>query len=374
MLHRKAFTIIELLVVIAIIGVLTAILLPAVLAARGMVRRIQCASNLRQIGIAMHAYHDVKGGYPVNITSAWKSEGRCLSGYYSWLAQLLPFVEQAQLATDIDFHVAMADTCNDPFSATISQGHPNARAAATRISVFLCPAEVNAGESSAMGSAMPAPDSYAGNAGWPSTATGFDGERPMPGKHNGLISLALGDPLAELKVPWHLHRAVRARDVTDGLSNTAAAAERIVVQGSNLDELLAFLIREPRVRSFHLLGRSLAQPGPTSGARTLGQMVASSRLNPHDNPVYSVYQGRSWISGWPLTSPTYMHVFTPNTLSMHLHGGELTGDNLVTPSSYHEGGVNVLMADGSVRFVHDEIDQHVWWAMGSRNDGRYEPR
>jgi len=372
MYHRRGFTIVELLVVIAIIGILIAILLPAVQAVRATARQMQCANNLRQIGVAMHAYHDALGGYPLNMTSGWESGGECLSGYYSWLAQLLPFLEQNPLAETIDFNVSMADGCDDPFAALISEDHPNAKAAATVIPTYLCPSEVyNLESGTVVGSANPAPDSYAANAGWPSTATGYEGERPMPGKYNGFITMALADPWAARQVPWHGYRAVRSADITDGLSQTAAVAERIVVQGTTLTEVTAFMRRDPRAQSFHMPGFSLNAPGSVSGARTLPQMIAASLLNPHGNPRYSLYQGRAWISGWPLTAPTYMHVFKPNTFNMHLQGGELTGDNLISPSSYHDGGVNVLMGDGSVSFVSEAVEHEVWWTIGSRNDGRF---
>jgi prepilin-type processing-associated H-X9-DG protein len=64
-----------------------------------------------------------------------------------------------------------------------------------------------------------------------------------------------------------------------------------------------------------------------------------------------------------------MHVYTPNMHNCHYHGGEGTGDNIITPSSQHRGGVNVVMADGRVTFIVDGIDRSVWWKLGSRNDG-----
>jgi prepilin-type processing-associated H-X9-DG protein len=206
-----------------------------------------------------------------------------------------------------------------------------------------------------MGSANPGPSNYAANAGWPSYATGFHGERTYPGKYNGLITLANADPTVH--VDWHPHRGIRAKDVTDGLSHTAAVAERLIQRGNSIAEIEA---SDRRVQSFHL----------SETPRTLDQMVTASLVNPHTDVIFSAYQGRAWISGWTVTGPTYMHVFTPNTLNMHFDGGETTGDNLVTPSSNHNDGVNVLMADGHVRFVLDDINLHTWWTMGSRNDGR----
>jgi len=322
---------------------------------------MQCSSNLRQMGIAMAGYHDALGGFPLTMTSGGGPDGQggSLTGQFSWMAMILPFIEQQSLYDQINFNITMADNPNSAFDGQISADHPNAAAASTLIPVYLCPADGFDDTSVlVMGSADPAPDNYAANAGWPSVATGFAGERAYPGKYNGLITLANMEP--GKRIDWHPNRAIKMRDVTDGLSNTAAVAERLIFRGQTLEEITEFLDKDPRLRSFHLI------PGP----RTLPEILYESTLNPHDHKQYAAYQGRSWISGWTLTAPTYMHVFTPNTINMHLGPSALlTGDNLVTPSSNHPGGVNVLMGDGHVVFVTDEIDQQTWWALGSRNDG-----
>lgn len=358
---RRAMTLIELLVVTAIIGILIALLLPAVQSAREAARRIQCSNNLRQMGLAIANYHDALGAYPLVMTTSGgpNGEGGCTTGYYSWMAQILPFMEQQAVYELIDFNVNMADVCGNPEDGTISSDHPNAVAAATRIPTFLCPSDAEPEMNSAfMGSADPAPDNYAANAGWPSYATGLNGEREIPGEYNGMMSIAKmapGDP-----VPWHPHRAIRQRDVTDGLSNTAAVAERLIMRARSRDEI-AFA--DPRLRSYHM----------TDSARTLPQMFDEMN-DPHSHGSsnkFEAYIGRAWISGWVLTAPTYMHVFTPNTLNMYFSGGETTGDNLITPSSNHPGGVNLLMGDSRVVFIQDTIDREVWWLLGSRNDGLF---
>ena len=221
-----AFTLVELLVVIAIIGVLIGLLLPAVQAAREAARRLQCTNNLKQLGLALHNYHDVHRCFPLNMSGGGRPAGSsCTSGFYSWLTYVLPQIEQANVFNQIDFTLEMSDSgsCHNVFEATISQRHPNALAAQTVVPVFLCPSDGTGprGNAVVMGSSDPVGDNYAGNAGWPSWSRGLSGERNAPNAtHNGLIALATPATV----VPWHPRQGIRMADVTDGLSNTAAIA------------------------------------------------------------------------------------------------------------------------------------------------------
>lgn len=348
---RPAFTLVELLVVIAIIGILVALLLPAIQAAREAARRTQCKNHLKQIGIALLNYHGAMGYFPVSQTgSGPATSGGCGPGYYSWQARLLPFLEEGPLYDSIDFETNMSDACGS--GVPISDSHPNAVAAATTISTLLCPSDEGSVDNAPlMGSANPASDNYAANAGWPSRATGYAGERPTPGKYNGFIGLE--NPAAP--VEWHPRGPIRIKDVTDGTSHTAAVAERLIQAGTTLDEIKN--ARE-ELKSYHI----------TSSDRSLPLMVESCNAsNTHSDPLAAAYIGRAWISGWAPAAPTYMHLKTPNTHNCHFEILDNNGDVAFTPSSNHPGGVNVLMVDGHVEFVSDEIEPAAWWALGSRN-------
>ena len=350
--RRPGFTLVELLVVIAIISLLIALLLPAVQAAREAARRTLCANNLKQIGLAVLNHHDSAGHFAITQTASGSSDGSggCGAGFYSWHVRILPFLEQQPLHDAIDFSINMSDGCSS--GAPISNTHPNAIAAATRISTFLCSSDSDTGNNEeVMGTANPGSDNYAANAGWPSLATGYDGERATPGKYNGLISIE--NP--KKHIVWHPRAGIRIRDVRDGLSNTAAVAERLIQTGVTQSQILN---SEDTTKSYHL----------TAVPRTLTMMVQrcdSSRT--HADVAMSAYLGRAWISGWTRTGPTYMHLKPPNTNNCHFTLNDDSGDVVITPSSHHPGGVNLVMADGHVRFIQDSIDLQIWWAMGTRN-------
>ncbi len=149
---------------------------------------------MRQIGLAVLNRESAVGEFPINQVGPGRPDGSggLGSGYYSWLVPLLPYVEQNNVFDSIQHDISNGDGVG----YTISIGHPNAVAAQTVIDIFLCPSDFTQHENQlAMGSANPASDNYAGNAGWPSYATGFFGERNTPGRFNGIVC-ALSIPLA----------------------------------------------------------------------------------------------------------------------------------------------------------------------------------
>jgi prepilin-type N-terminal cleavage/methylation domain-containing protein/prepilin-type processing-associated H-X9-DG protein len=362
---HPAFTLIELLVVVAVIAALVGLMLPAVQTARESARRMKCGNHLHQIGLALHAFHDAQRRLPVTTTSAGRDGAACGNGFASWLTHLLPHLEQTTLHDSIDFSVGMMDQCgiansNGYQRLTVSASHPNARAAATRVPLFLCPSDENAvRDSDAVGSAQTAPGSYAGNLGWVIGSTGLDGSSPALLRHNG------GMPVANPRRPasWHAEK-LSFREFTDGLSQTALVSERRIGSGVVLQT-----------------GRgTFLPPGtPPSLESSCGGSAGAVRSQPawvpycgnagHGDPTYSRPHGRAWISGWTLAANLYMHVMPINDRNCHLTGGEADGANIVTPSSQHRGGVHVLFGDGRVEFVSESIALPVWWSLGTRNGG-----
>ncbi len=194
----RGYTLVELLVVIAVIGVLVALLLPAVQAAREAARRAECQNHLRQIGIAFHAYHDVHQQLPIGCiekrTPRTKPNGRQLA----WSAEILPQLEEVALWKQIDFNGAYDSA-------------ENARAAATIVSIFLCPStnRLAAGREGAMVNR---------------TATASaPAYRAAATDYGGIYGAAQVSPAANGVLLYD--EAIKFADITDGTSHTLAVAE-----------------------------------------------------------------------------------------------------------------------------------------------------
>jgi len=202
---RRAFTLIELLVVIAIIGVLIALLLPAVQAAREAARRAQCSNNLKQVGIALHSYHDALGSLPPGILSRPGPDGDNLGPGWGWASLALPHLEQSSLANAINYSINV-------------EMPANLTARTTRLGVFACPSDASFKPTFAVvdtttSNTTPgaticdvASSSYPGCFG-----TGDPSDIPGRDNGNGL---------------FFRNRGVRFSEITDGLSNTIAVGER----------------------------------------------------------------------------------------------------------------------------------------------------
>lgn len=366
---RRGFTLVELLVVIAIIGILIALLLPAVQAARESARRVQCANNLKQIGLALHAYHAAHKHFPTQVTGAAEQGGACGPGFTSWIVPLLPHMEESALHDSIDHDIGMMDQCgmqsaSQYYRLTISADHPNASAAATLVPGLLCPSESYA-PNEVIGNSSPAPNSYAGNAGWVQGTIGLDGSDSPINVNNGLFGLANPSSTS----PWQQQR-VAIRNVTDGLSNTAMVAERRISSASTMpaasNSLFSTGTDLSEVYASPISAQSFCAGG-VGPSRTLEGWVDYCSSVSEPDPLHSVPIGRSWISGWSVVGNTYMHMNPINGRSCHLFGGEDNGMNMIAASSPHPGGAQVLMGDGSVAFTNDDIEPVLWWGMGSRD-------
>ena len=320
--HRSGFTLIELLVVIAIIAVLIALLLPAVQAAREAARRAQCTNNLKQLGLALHNYHDVNGTLPMDRYNG-PFNGVYTYGLdcYSVHVRLLPYMEQTPLFNTFNFAIDQTDPANSTGVGTAVQS-------------FVCPSDAEGNPPTGW-----ARTSYHANEGpqlcwlWgPSDLYGANTTMPEP---NGA---------------FFTNFAYRMAAFTDGLSNTAMMSERLVGDFSN---------------AVVSLRSDLFAPGtaPASIADALAQCRAIDPTNLSFQGLSTSGAAWAWVNN---CETTYQQISTPNTRSCMfpanwriMHGA----------SSQHPGGVNVLFGDGSVHYIKDSIAITTWQALGSRNGG-----
>lgn len=363
--NPTGFTLIELLVVIAIIATLVAILLPAVQQAREAARRTTCRNNLKQIGIALHNYHDVAGMFPLynigqtNNSSSASMTGECRStGRISGLVLLLPYMEQGNIYDAFNFNLGFQNS-----TAIIGQ-HPNLPVVKSNIPSFICPSDSQARKNAAYGPGV-GNLNYAANFGWPRHATGINGERyidpstPTGGSGkmavpNGFASIyydnrwfaSSGDPNTSCNV--------RIRDITDGTSNLAAYSEFLVNIGGTQDG---------DTRRLH------SQIGYDPSIGTLQDIHNVCAGYPKVYDGYSMWIGGSWAVVDGNSASMYQHLMPPNSRSCY-HRNQWWHHNMqLTPMSEHPGGVNLLMADGAVRNASNNIDLTTWWAIGGRDDG-----
>lgn len=303
---RLAFTLIELLVVIAIIAVLIALLLPAVQQAREAARRTQCKNNLKQLGIALHSYHETAKCFPFGQLDSTNG--------FSAMSQLLPYIDQGTIYATINFSKPYNDAANST-------------ALNTNIGMLRCPSDVTNNLASSGG-----PTNYMANKG--NGVIWQDATGPNTGftEQNGIL---------------FYHSSVKMSDITDGSSNTAAFSERVLADGNNG-------VSSPLEDVFF----SPAAPTTADEAVTMCSAVDITNLGNQ----FPLYMGAPWIHG----QHTYLHVNVPNSRSC---GFFTVLRASMPPSSRHTGGVHVLLADGSTRFVSQNINLTVWRGLGSRNGG-----
>ncbi len=355
--QKWGFTLVELLVVIAIIGILVALLLPAVQAAREAARRMQCTNNLKQIMLSMHNYHDTYKTFPID--GAWAEVGmngdqRNKSWSHRW--RLLPFLERQN-------EYDLTDTSLRPFEATGWNGNENIQATGGKLPMFICPS--NPGELGAglgnltyainFGTSHQPPHRAANGTPGPGVSTGAS-------KANGFLWAQRWFPTGYVKSQGHrnaLDPAVKIASVTDGLSNTVAYSE-FVTQDQSVQNTTNPKKRELRQQVYTWVGGNSTEEVRN---QCLAQTALSGRYT----------RGGSWAWSFMGTGNTYAHDMMPNEKNCHNYGGnDWFGHTTMAATSEHPGGVNAAMGDGSVKFVSETVSQDVWWAVGTRNGGESE--
>ena len=329
--RHYAFTLIELLVVIAIIAVLIALLLPAVQQAREAARRTQCKNNLKQIGLSLHNYNSTFGVFPFSVSNTGPSGAAYPTMYTSiknttgWV-QLLPYFDQSPLYNSINQSTAMG-RYKGPSWESASQplaGNPGATlgangvATSTKLVALLCPSD--AGQDHVNG--------FDGNYGCDTNVVSYKtnyGFSVTPAFGDGMWS----DPNwvgATTRAMFGPESKSTFRDLVDGSSNTVAVAETTLNVGDGVT-------------------------GSWACMQHVGQGVDFAGIN--GQRKINDFQCCSW------TTPKWTYTYPAGTL------GEWG-----TPGSTHTGGCHVLMGDGTVRFLSENLDGTTRQRLGYIGDGQ----
>jgi len=348
----RGFTLIELLVVIAIIAVLIALLLPAVQQAREAARRSQCKNNLKQLGLALHNYHDTVGMFPWarggtgNDVGGFCRNRNTINGFVF----LLPYLDQAPLYNQLSVQTTNAQSpslgtsCADGVEAFGTGRDLRYFAWGVKLPTFLCPSS-------------PTGLFYSGN--------GFyKGQRDY--------GMCVGDTMNDMQNSTNVRgmfgyiSSTRMRDIVDGTSNTVMLGEKCKGQSNT------------SIKGFGVQNISGLDSNPSACLATAsgGKIVSPNTLQT-DRGL-----GSLWHNG-QVPHVAFNTVLPPNSPScMRDPYGDSWG--VISAQSYHTGGVHVVMADGAVRFISDNINTGnlgaaqvsggaspygVWGALGTKNGG-----
>lgn len=321
--NRRGFTLIELLVVIAIIAVLIALLLPAVQAARAAARRIQCTNNLKQLGLAMHNYLNSVNTFPIGVLgirspTLYASAGDPTGSINrrTWSFMILPYLEQGPLYQSVNFSL--------PFNPPT--GAANNTVSESLIAVYLCPSDSTSNQIDQNNRREGSYMVNWGNSNWNQNM--FTGYNPFVG--NPAVP---GNPVTFISAPFSMDKSYGIQYFTDGTSNTLLMAEVIIgaTEGTNGYEHRGDLYNDD-----YNCAMFMAYTTPNS---TIPDWIADG---------YCRYPY--------LTNPPCV-----NSASAR--------NAYNAARSYHAGGVNALLSDGSVKFFMNSVNLMTWRALSTPTGG-----
>ena len=342
----QGFTLVELLVVIAIIGMLIALLLPAVQSAREAARRMQCANNLKQIGIALHNHHDVYKDFPT-ATGATKNFTDYQNAFLSPHGALMPFMEHAALYERL-------------YEATAAEGNARNGSGApynTQVNTIKCPSDTGSKSYTDSDRGL---TNYMFNSGDCRPALGYEEDN-----HRGVF----------------VARTIVRRtfsDIADGTSNTLAVSEHPVGNGETRRGRVEAITRDLAYRSTSGAGKARFCLNRAPGGEIVDAVVYQTTDADSANGIVVTQNGfgrggRAWC-GLPIFS-LFTTILPPNSPSCYGHQATTNVDNnssqgISSVASYHTGGVNVVYLDGAGRFIANGIDTGNLDADHVRNEGK----
>jgi len=329
--QRFGFTLSELLVVIAIIAVLVSLLLPAVQAARESARRMSCTNTLKQLGLALHNHESAKEEFPSGvIRQIWDEQPTWSEGHWAWgvFANLLPYVEQGNLHDQLHLDKPLLGAPPDfeilPEHQELVNKH---------IGLFLCPSD--------FGTVLE--------------------ERYRPVNYVACLGSGVQTPTRQAGTDreadgiFYANSRTKPRDITDGLSNTIAFSETTLGPGSPGPD--GYVVSSPP-----------ADNGEVWAALMPWEASALSDAACESATAFGVTRGNTWAATSHLSGffNTYL---PPNSRRSDCIIHYSFSPGWVAARSRHAGGVNVMLADGSVRFASESIDLSVWRALSTRDGG-----
>jgi len=305
---RRGFTLIELLVVIAIIAVLISLLLPAVQSAREAARRAQCINNLKQLGIGMHNHHDSQGTFP---PGAWNSPSR------TWTMPILPYLEQQAMSNALNLNAPFYDLRNSTVTGAV-------------VSAFLCPSDG--------GNTVPITTTVGGGpwtrkkanyvANWGNSHYDQGNPNPFSGPNGDVVPIR-----GAFRANSTTNPPFSIRDFTDGTSNTMMMSEVIAaVPNGTLVDLRGDIWNNGKGSTMYM-----AYTPPNSSIRDQMNDTKDCAYPFQQNPPCSIGNG---------SQPDF-----------------------AAARSHHSGGVNVLFADGSAKFIKDSVNIDIWRAISTKDGG-----